>query len=298
MRSKYVPALLMLSFCCAVEAQQPINLSEDSLKIGSSVLPAFSVTIPECDYATVLKSWTRELESGTKSKVHSDNSEMQIMGAQLKDISKNAINVYSKIERLDSMLILYASFETRKDEYVTSKSGDPDYIKVIDFLKEFAKDEYADLAKSQSDAEEKKLRELERELSSLEREKSRMEKSIESNKSDIISEKDNISLMNNELRSVEASLSGLDSLVTSIGEGSASKEKDDQIKDLERRKRKALNSVESSERKITKSNDDIEKATRDIPQNERMQEMVRIQIAQQQAVCQRFEEKLKTIKSY
>jgi DNA repair exonuclease SbcCD ATPase subunit len=298
MKSKFTLALFLLIPFFGIKGQQPIIVSEDSLNIGSSKLPAFSVTIPESEYDVVFKAWTRELESGTRSKVHTENSEMQIMGARIKDISKNAINVFSKLERLDSALILFASFEISKDQYITSTAGVPEFTEAWAFMKEFAKDRYIDVVKDQVNLEEKKLRNLERELSSLENEKSKMEKSIESDKNTIASEKENIILMNNELNTVNAALSGQDTLLAAIAEGPARKEKEGEIKDLEKRIRKAQNSIESSERKIQKCNDDIEKATSEIPQNERMQDMVRVQIAQQQNVYQKFEEKLNKIKSY
>jgi hypothetical protein len=298
MKLKFTLALFLLIPFSGIKAQQPIIISEDTLQIGSSLLPAFSVTIPESEYAEVLKAWTRKLESGTRSKVHTENSEMQILGAKIKDISKDAINVFSKLERLDSELILYASFETSKDHYITGTSGEPEFSKARDFMKEFAKDQYIEVAKAQADLEEKKLRNLEKELSSLENEKSRMEKSIESNTSGIAGEKENILLMNNELNTVNASLMGQDSLLAAMEEGPARKEKAGQVSDLEKRKKKALKSIESSEKKIQRSNEEIDKATSEIPQNERMQEMVREQIAKQEAVYQLFADKLKKIKSY
>ncbi|GEM_PF-242206 len=279
-------------------AQQQIVVSEDSLKIGSSLLPCFLVNIPEAKYEDVLKAWTRELESGSRSKVHTENGEMQILGGKIKDISKEAINVYSKIERFDSMLVLYATFETRKDQYITNSSGDPKYVKTRDFLKDFAKKEYIDVAKSQADAEAGKLRGLEKELSSLEKEKSKMGKSIETNKRTIISEKENIILLNNNVQITDASIVRNDSLMLSMVDETMKKEQEKQKQQLERSKRKALKSIEKSEKKISKLNEKIEKATRDIPQNERMQDMVRLQIAKQQEVYQKFMDKLKTIKSY
>lgn len=294
MKSKFTLILVLLVPFLTLRAQQQIIVSEDSLQIGSSLLPAFSVNIPEAGYDNVLKQWTRELESGTKSKVQISNGEMQIMGANIKDISKSAINVYSRLDRLDSSLMLLASFETSKDVYITSKAGVPEFTIAWEFLKEFAKDQYIDVAKQQADTEEKKLRDLEKELSSLENEKAKMERSIESDKSTIASEKENILLMNNELNTVNSSLASQDTLFSALD----TKEKDKQIKDLEKRKKKADNSIESAERLIRKSEENIYKTTADIPQNERMQEMVRAQIAQQQVIYQRFEDKLNKIKSY
>jgi hypothetical protein len=294
MKSKFTIILMLLAPFFTLRAQQPIILSEDTLQIGNSLLPAIAVNIPEAQYDDVLKQWVRELESGTKSKVQTSNGEMQIMGAKIKDISKDAINVYSRLDRLDSALMLYASFETSKDVYITSKAGVSEFTMTWEFLKEFAKDQYIDVAKQQADTEEKKLRDLEKELSSLENEKGKMERSIESDKSTIASEKENILLMNNEINTVNSALASQDTLLAGFDD----KEKDKQIKDLEKRKKKAENSIESSDRTIQKCEENIYKNTAEIPQNERMQEMVRTQIAQQQEIYQRFEDKLSKIKSY
>ncbi|HBC77847.1 MAG TPA: hypothetical protein DEO60_09130 [Bacteroidales bacterium] len=281
-----------------MDAQKPIIISDDTLQIGKSVLPGMSVTIPEVDYEKVLKIWIRDLQSGTKSKVVTENGEMSIFGAKIKSISPNQINVYSKLVRLDSMLQLFASFETKKDQYIERTSGEPEYAKAQEFLKEFAKNQYIDVAKGQADAEEKKLRDLQKELSSLENEKSRMQKGIQSDNSTIATEKENIVLMNNELNTVNAALIEQNNLLANMEEGPAKKEQAVQIRDLEKRKKKAQNAIESSQKKINKSDSDINQATGDIPRNERMQEKVREQIIQQEAVYQRFADKLKKIKSY
>jgi chromosome segregation ATPase len=257
-----------------------------------------SVTIPQVDYDKALKTWIRDLQSSTKSKVVTENGEMSIFGAKIKAISSNQINVYSKLVRLDSMLQLFASFETKKDMYIERSSGEPEYAKAQDFLKEFAKNQYIEVAKGQADAEEKKLRDLQKELSSLENEKSRMQKGIQSDNSTIASEKENIILMNNELNTVNTALLEQNNLLATMEEGPAKKELAVQIKDLEKRKKKAQNAIESSQKKINRSDSDINQATGDIPRNERMQEKVREQIMQQEAVYQKYADKLKKIKSY
>jgi hypothetical protein len=298
MKSKFTLVLLILIPFFGIKAQKPIIISEDSLKIGNSLLPGLSVTIPESNYDKTLKVWLRDLQSGTKSKVVTENGEMSIFGAKIKSISPNPVNVYSRLVRLDSMLQLFASFEIKKDQYIERASGAPEYIKAQDYLKNFAKGQYIEIAKDQADTEEKKLRDLQKELSSLENEKSRMQKSIQSNNSSIISDKENITAQKNELDIVNIASMGQDSSLAAMEEGPARKEKADQIKDLEKRKKKATNSIESSEKKIMRSNEEIDKATNEIPQNDRMQEKVREQIFAQEAVYQKYADKLKKIKSF
>lgn len=298
MKIKITLIILSIFPFLGINAQKPISISDDTLQIGKSVLPGMSVTIPEVDYDKALKTWIRDLETSTRSKVVTENGEMSIFGAKIKVISPNQINVYSRLIRLDSMLQLFASFETKKDQYIERSSGEPEYAKAQDFLKEFAKNQYIEVAKGQADAEEKILRDLQKELSSLENEKSKMQKGIQTDNSTIVSEKENITLMNNEVNTVNAAIIEQNSLLATMEEGPAKKEKAEQIKELEKRKKKAQNAIESSEKKINRSDSDINQATGDIPRNERMQEKVREQIFQQEAVYQRFADKLKKIKSY
>jgi len=298
MKTKFTLVFVLLVPFYGIIAQKPISVSEDSLKIGNSLLPGLSVTIPEADYEKTLKEWIKDLQGGTKSKVVTENNEMSIFGAKIKSVSPNPINVYSKLVGLDSMLQLYASFELKKDQYIERSADEAVFNQARIYLKNFSKAQYIALVKDQADAEEKKLRELQKELSSLENEKSRMQRSIQSNNSSIVSEKENISTQNNELVTVSTALTEQNALLSTMEAGPSQKEKSEQIKELEKRKKKAQNSIEASERKISKADSDIDRDTGDIPRNERMQEKVKEQIALQEAVYQRFADKLKTIRSY
>ena len=83
-----------------------------------------------------------------------------------------------------------------------------------------------------------------------------------------------------------------------MDEGAAKEEKAAYIKDLEKRKKKILNDIESAENRITRANNDINEADRDIPRNEADQETLRGKVAGQEQVVQQFTEKLNTVKTY
>jgi chromosome segregation ATPase len=288
----------LLVFTIGIKAQQPVVVTEDSLKVGKVSLPALIVTIPEVNYENTLKAWIKELESGTKSKVVTENNEMSIFGAKLKDISPNPVNVYSKLTKLDSLLKLKVSFELKKDQYIDRTGTTAEFSKAENYLKQFAKDRYIELVKDQVDAEDKKLRNIEKELSSLEKEKTKMQKSISANNTAISNEKENITIQNNELTTVSAAIVEHNSLLDTMKTGPDKDEKVKYIKELEKRKKKAQSSVESSENKINQLNNDNDKANSEIPRNEKMQEQVNEKIQAQQAVLGKFTDRLKKIKSY
>jgi chromosome segregation ATPase len=298
MKSIFTLLLLVLISSMGIKAQKAILVSEDSLSFGKGHLPGLTVVIPEVKYETFLKAWTKELQSGTKSKLVTENNEMSIFGAKIKDISQNPINVYSKLMNLDSTLKLTVAFEVKKDQYMERSSGETELTKAKQYLKEFAKNQYIGLAKEEADAEDKKLREVEKELSSLEKEKTRMQKSIQSNNTTIANEKENITIQNNEMTSVSAAIIEHNKQLDTMTTGPAKDEKVKYIKDLEKRKKKAESSIESSQNKINKANDDINKTNAEIPKNEKMQEQVIDKKDKQQAVYDKFADKIKKIKSF
>lgn len=297
---KSISTLVMLILCSFIgaKAQRAILVSEDSIKFGKNLLPGLTLIIPEVNYDKALKAWVKDLQSRTRSKLVTENNEMYIFGARIKEVSENPLNVYSKMMNLDSTLKLNVAFEVKKDQYIERTGGETEFTNAKNYLKEFGRNQYIDLAKDQADAEDKKLRELENNLSSLEREKSHLQKSIASEKATITTENENLTIQKNGLDSVSTEIVDQNSGLSSMEEGPVKKEKISYINGLEKRKKKALNSIASSENRINKVNAEIEKANSDIPNNEKMQEEVRAKIEKQQAVCQRYTDKIKTIKSY
>lgn len=298
MKSLYTLMIITLITFASAYAQRPIRLTEDSVKYGSAKYPGISVTIPEVSYDRTEKNWIKELQSGTRSKVVTENGELSIFGAIVKDISPNPINIYSRLVNNDSLLVLLVSFELKKDQYVEKSTGDAELMAAREYLKEFAKSQYVDFVKDEVQVEDKKLKDLNNELNSLQNEKSKMQKSIQSNRTTITEAKDNILLQNNELTKVTSELIRENNLLTSMEEGAAKEEKASYIKDLEKRKKKILNDIESSENKITKAHNEISEAERNIPKNESQQETLRNKVAQQDQVSKVYTDKLNRVKAY
>ena len=298
MKSISIHLILILVACLGVNAQKPILVTEDSLSFGKNVMPGVSVIIPEANYEKALKAWKKDLESGTKSKLVTENSEMSIFGARLKEINPDPVNVYSKMMNLDSIVKLTVAIELKKDVYVGRSAGEEVLTKFKNYVREFAKNQYISIAKNQVEAEEEKLRDIQKELSSLEKDKTSLQKAIQSNNTDIVNERGKIEVQNNEVARLSAEIVDQNKQLSSLEAGDAQNQKKDQIKDLEKMKKKALNSIESSQNKVDKANNEIDKANLEIPKNDRMQQDVMVKIERQQTVCQQFADKLKTIKAY
>lgn len=294
---KILLMMLFLADISLVQGQKPILISEDSVVFGKTKHPAYVVSIPEVEYERTLKNWTKALQERTKSKVVTENGEMSIFGAQLKDI-ENPVNIYSKLLNRDSLMLLEVAVEMKKDEYLDKNSGEIEVNRLKNTLKEFAKNQYVDFVKDELQAEEKKLSDLNNELNGLKNDKSKMEKSIQTSKNTIREEGDNITLQNTQITSLTAEITELNTQLSAMEEGAAKEGRAGYIKDLEKRKKKMLNDIESSENKISRAKTTIEDAERDIPKNEEEQEVVRQKIIEQEAVVQKFTDKLNTVKAY
>jgi hypothetical protein len=298
---KSIKSLLLLTFTSLsafMFAQKPIIVTEDSMAYGTNKYPGFVVSIPEVNYDRTLKEWTKELQSGTKSKVVNENGELSIFGAIIKDISPTPINIYSKLLNKDSLLNLLVSIELKKDQYVERATGDAELTATKAYLNKFAKNQYIDFIKDEVQVENKKLNDLKSDLNSLQNEKSKLQKSIQSNRTTINSERDNIVLQNTELTKLTAEILTQNNQFTSMEEGAAKEEKASYIKDLEKNKKKIMRDIESSENKVSKANNEITDAERDIPKNEANQDIAREKVSQQEAVLKRYEEKLNNVKAY
>jgi hypothetical protein len=150
MKTIYSLIVLVMIPCFAIKAQKPIILSEDTLRIGNGLFPGLSVIIPEANYANTLKNWTKLLESGTKSKVVTENTEMTIFGANIKNLTDYPVNVYSILLDRDSALYLAATFELKKDVYIERATGEAEFANAKNILFNFGKDQYIEKVSEES----------------------------------------------------------------------------------------------------------------------------------------------------
>lgn len=281
-----------------INAQKPVLLNEDSLKVGTNKYPAISVTIPEVEYEKTLNNWIKVQESGTRSKVVVDGSMMSIFGANSKNISENPINILSELTHRDSVLKLTAAIELKNAVYIERATGESELSKAKAFLFDFAKGQYLDLVNEQLKAEENKLKDLQKELGGLERDQSGMEKDIRSGNKLISSEQNRLVVLNNELTSLSAAIIEHNAEYITMDPGEMKDEKAKYIKGLEKQKKKTIRSIKKAENKISKADNTIGHANRSIPRNDNTQENIRRLISDQEAVVKQFSDKLNRVKGY
>jgi len=293
-----ITCLAMLVAAPALKSQKPIKVLEDSVQIGNWLYPGFYVTIPEADYDNVLKNWVKLQETGTKSKVQTENGEMTIFGANVREISPTSVNIYSRLVNEDTVSRLLACIEIKKDEFVEPAAGDIQMTAALNFLKEFAKSQYIEVIKGQLDAEEKILRDLNRELSSLQSSKARSQKTAKNKRGTVSNEQEKLQVRHNELSMLSSEIINKNNEMMDMPVGAGRDAMATQVKELEKRRKKLQKEISKSENKINKARSAINQADRSIPRNENEQDVLKSKIDAQQAVVQTFIDKLNNVKLY
>jgi hypothetical protein len=282
----------------SVYGQQPIVVSEDSVKVGAGFYPGFAVTIPEADYNLTLKNWVNELESGTKSKVVTENGVMSIFGANMKNISPNPVNIYSILENEDTLNILLVCIELRKDEYLDQSGGDSQITTTKNFLKEFARTQYTSFIKEEIDREEKVLNDLEKELNGLESNKAKAEKNAKESMFDIENAEEKLLLQNNELNLLSNRIVEENREMMAMKAGPSKDARAAQVKTLEKERKKLQKDIGKTEKSIRKAKSTVNDTEKMIPKNEEEQNKMIEKIELQKGVVQKYVDKLNTVKSY
>jgi hypothetical protein len=297
---KPFPILILLVVLSAsgLNAQQPINVYEDSISFTKHKYPGVVVTIPESSLESVQKRWEKAIESGTKSKAVYENGEWTIFGANLKKISPTPVNLYSKMVSQDSLVKMMVSIELKDDVFVEKGSYEAELEQMKTYLKQFAKDEYTEVADGQLKEEDKKLKDLNKELSSYQKDESDLEKSIRDAEKTIKEEQENLVVLNNEESTLSAEIIKQNQDLNQLSDGPAKEGMAKSIKELDKQKRKLMNDIESGNKKISKAQDNIRDANSEIPKKQELQKELNEKVAAQEAVVRKYEDKLKTISAY
>ncbi len=297
-RSYLILCLALLIAAQAMFGQKPIKVLEDSVQFGNYLYPGFNVTIPEASYDKVLKDWTKAQESGTKSKVQTENGEMTIFGAIIKEVSAAPVNIYSRIMNEDTLSRMLVCIELKKDQYVEAASGDIQLTSAKNYLKEFAKKQYMDFIKEELAAEEKILRELKQELGSLENSKARTQRTAKNNRNTVNDEQEKLLVKHNELSLLSNEIINKNNEMIAMPVGPGRDAMATQVKELEKRRKKLQKEISKGESRINKARSAIDQADRAIPRNEDEQAVMKSKIDAQQAVVQTFIDKLNNVKLY
>ncbi len=278
--------------------QKPVLIYNGTLELTGSTYPGIIATIPEATYEVVQKNWIKTIESGTRSKAVYDNGRWTLFGANISSVSPTPMNVYSKLENQDSLVRLVVAMELKKDDFIQTGIHESELASAREFVKQFAKEQYLDLADGQLKAEEKKLKEVEKEFSFYKKQQAKLEKAARSAEKTIKSEQEKLVTYNTELNNISVELASQTMQLNELAEGPAKEERENYLKSLEKRKNTITKGIASSQKKIDKANNTISDSSARIPGKETRQDEAKSKISAQEAVVNQYREKIKKIEQF
>lgn len=277
-------------------AQQPITFEDDSQTFGNVDFPGIWVAIPETNAETVMKNWEKAIQKGTKSKVSVNGMDASLFGALIKNIYDGPVNIESRIRNQDSLVLLFAGVELRRGEF--AEKGTHEYDRLKTYLKDFARSEYLKVAEGQLAAEEKKLKEMEKELSKARKGKTKMEKTVQSSNNTIAAENDKISSLRKQLSVSDEQIDHISSRLSETQDAEAKKTWQSEMKAAQKKKKSQLKAINTSENRIAKAKDKIRDTKNNIDLNLGTQDQISVSVNEQKMVVLKYQNKVKTIKSY
>jgi DNA repair exonuclease SbcCD ATPase subunit len=294
----YLAGLLAVPFL--VSGQKPIETSGVEFQLGQDEYEGVQVLIPEANWEHAEKMWIKALEKGTKSKVsEAHQGEITIFGAFIKSIGDDPVNIYSQIIPRDSLVELNTCIELKRSEFITEALYESEFNQLKAYMHDFGKEVYIEEVENQIQSEKETLKELEKELKKLQNDQESKEKKISKNEHDITVADDDIRILDADIAIKNEEIAKTKGRLASVGSDALQKETvESELKDLEKERKKMLNSVEKERKSIVKFNSDIDNIRLEIPglieqQNQKMQE-----IESQRSRVQEFEAKLETVKAY
>lgn len=296
MKNALYTAFIFIFCSVSVQAQKPITLTSDTVKIGNTRFPGFWLGIPEVKHEKVRENWSKTILKGTKSKILTVNNEMTLFGAIIPEVYDGNVNIMSKIDDRDSITMLFVCFETTRDNFIVKSSEQ--YEKLSKYLKKFAREQYLTVAKEQLSVEEDKLDNLEKELKSVRRDKEKMEKDIQISQVRITQENDNTSSLKKELEVIDSDIDYKSSQLSTMENGDVKKEKQSELKDIQKKKKGLLKDINSCENRISKEETSISDNKRNIELNSLTQTELLEKIKQQSISIEKHQQKVKNIVSF
>ena len=293
-----ITAILCILLIPLLDGQKPVIVNSESVTFSNGQYDGFTLVIPEVSYDEAAKAWIKVLEKGSKSKVVIENGEYSIQEAQISDIREQPLSVFSILSMKDSSILVKVAFEIDSNVFISRGQSEKEFAQATQFLFEFGKEQYTNLAEKELKAEEKTQNSLEKDLRSLQNAKTRLKKTIVDEEVNILGYNDKITLLKQDAQNLNNKIGVEKNTLMNLSDEEAIKAKESDIKDLEKSKDKVLKEIENLQKDIVESNAKIDRSKLDIESNIRDQSAKMAEIDKQKVNVSKAKNKLDAILNF
>lgn len=278
-------------------SQEDIKVQLKQKKFYNNEASAFVVEIPQANYKTVVKNWTKYLKNNHKEKVVSENGEVYIKNKFLPKIANDSIDINSYVKEYDGHIVLAVSF-LLKGNYISNESEEEVFFPTKNYVRSFAVEQYIKAVKDELKDENNKYSKLESELNSLIQTNDKLVDGIKKNKLDILNSRDLIALnemdMSSKVLQIQTQKEIVYKLINTPGDEQKKAKKI--LKNIESDFKKLQNKNKSLHKKIVSLEGKIRKYNRDIKNNEKEQKFLSLDKEDQEYIVRKIKKKIERIK--
>ena len=278
-------------------SQEEITVQLKEKKFYDSEAIAFIVEIPQAEYKSVLKAWTKYLKNNLKEKVIVENGEVSILKKFLPKIANDSIDIHSYVKEYAGHIVLAASFKL-KGQYISKQSTEEVFYPTKNYVRNFAIEQYKKAVKKELKEEQKKYDKFDYDLKLLLKANDVLQDANKQAKRDILKNKDLITLnemdQSSKVLQIQSQKELIYKLVNSVGNEQKDAKKilkqiELDFKKLQNKKSILFNKIDVLESKIRLNN-------RNIEENEKQQRFLKLDKDDQEYIVKKIEKKLGRIK--
>lgn len=280
-----------------ISAQEDIIVLLKDKKFYDDEATAFVVEIPQAEYKTVLKAWTKYLKDMPKEKVLVENAEISINKKFIPKIANDSLDINSYVKEYNGHIVLAVSFKLR-GKYISKNSEEEVFYPTKNFVRDFAVEQYQEAVKDELKEETRKHDKLDADLNVLIRANDNFIDEIKQAKREILTNKDLITLNEMDQSSKVLQIQTQKEIVYRLVNtpGDEQKEATKNLRKIEGDFKKMQNKSKSFHNKILSLETKIRVNKRAIENNEKEQKFIKLDKDDQEYKVRKVQKKLDGIK--
>lgn len=323
---------ISLLYVSSLVAQEKINVEVSTKEMSEGAQTAFTVFVPESNQKVVLKEWKKFInersffEFATKGtsqtfekvalgisnlfanekkeyskkslKVERQGNEFIVHNVLHESISNQHVDVIAQLSSVENGVYLSSYFKYADSVFISeSNVTESTYNNIKEYVRQFGVEAYRVVVMDQVTLEEKELKKQEGILKDSKRDNKQENKAIGKYESEIDQYKYDIKVLKRDVVGIEERLQEYKTSFRSAKKKSAEYDLiKDNIKTIEKERRRNLNDQKSAKNKIQKNEARIKEAKNNIEANDKFQEVQNEVIAKQVLRVGEFNTKYSNIK--
>lgn len=294
---KYIFTTLLVLIGFQLFAQEEIKVKLKDKKFYDTEAIAYVVEIPQAEHKTVERAWAKYLKSNRKETVIQENGLFTINKKYLPKISTDSIDITSYIKDYNQHIVLSVAFKLN-EKYISDLSDDEIHYPALEYVRNFAVEQYQNAVKKELNEEKKKYTQLENELKALQSTNDKYNDEIVQLKNKIASTEDLVRLNELDQQSKVLQIQAQKEVVYKLTNSPGDEKKDAEkiLKEIERDFNKLQSKKKSLLNKVSNMQAQIRSKKRLITENEKEQKLLGLEKDDQEYIYRKVEKKLERIR--